>query len=186
MKILTPRSAHLTNHEVLHHLTHLRERYTQQHLAHGPSYAMKSGNLETVMHEVSEYLASLPSSLPANAPNTTSPAAPGALTTALTDPTEKLTGFLADLAEASRAHGSTNGEMFGLEKVEILMLVNNRPESQAELYLMVEDVETRLSEEVQEVVLGVVKKWWGGSWGEEGGEEGEEGEEGAEEGGEVV
>lgn len=60
------------------------------------------------------------------------------------------------------------------------MLINNRPESQAELYLLVEDVEARMSEEEQGIVLGYVKQFWGGKWGEDqeewGGGQGENGE----------
>ena len=66
------------------------------------------------------------------------------------------------------------------------MMINNRPASQAELYLVVEDVEARMNEEEQGVVLDCVKKYFGGEWGEEAAEgegEGEEGEYEGEEGG---
>lgn len=70
-----------------------------------------------------------------------------------------------------------------LEKPELLMLINNRPESQAELYLVIEDVETRMSEGDQGLVLDCIKRFWGGNWGDEDAE-GEVGEEGGEGGGE--
>jgi len=64
------------------------------------------------------------------------------------------------------------------------MMINNRPASQAELYLVVEDVEARMNEEEQRVVLDCVKKFWGGEWGEEAQEGEEDGyAEGEEDGG---
>ena len=63
------------------------------------------------------------------------------------------------------------------------MMINNHPASQAELYLVVEDVEARMNEEEQGVVLDCVKKYFGGEWGEEAEGEGEEGGYEMEEGG---
>ena len=57
------------------------------------------------------------------------------------------------------------------------MMINSRPVSQAELYLVVEDVEVRMNEQEQGVVLDCVKRFWGGEWGEEAAQ-GEEEEDG--------
>ncbi|RPB20053.1 hypothetical protein L211DRAFT_852667 [Terfezia boudieri ATCC MYA-4762] len=54
-----------------------------------------------------------------------------------------------------------------LQPKKLLMMINNRPESQAELYLVVEDVEARMNEKEQGVVLDCVKKCFGGQWGDE-------------------
>ncbi|KAF8424223.1 hypothetical protein BGX38DRAFT_1124321, partial [Terfezia claveryi] len=137
MKVITPRSAHLTNHEVLCHLQSLRQKYTHVHLTHGPARALKAGNLETVMHELTTYLTSLPNHDPSTWPPLESP--PKA--TATIDPQSP--------------------------SPKLLMMINNRPESQAELYLVVEDVEARMNEEEQGMVLDCVKKYFGGEWGEE-------------------
>ncbi|RPB26090.1 hypothetical protein L211DRAFT_693537 [Terfezia boudieri ATCC MYA-4762] len=54
-----------------------------------------------------------------------------------------------------------------LKYLELLMMINNRPESQAELYLVVVDVEARMNEKEQGEVLDCVKKCFGGQWGDE-------------------
>lgn len=51
-QILNPRVGMLSNHEVLTHITAMKARYTDQHLRHGGTHAMKAENLETVMKEV--------------------------------------------------------------------------------------------------------------------------------------
>ncbi|KAF8424158.1 hypothetical protein EV426DRAFT_105403 [Tirmania nivea] len=167
MKVITPRSAHLTNHEVLSHLQSLRQKYTHVHLTHGPARALKAGNLETVMHEVTTYLTSLPNHDPSTWPpldpsptatpptTTTDPQKPGPKVT-LKDLEKRIAGFLVSLPP--HIH---------FEKPELLMMINNRPASQAELYLVVEDVEARMNEEEQGLVLDCVKRFFGGDWGEE-------------------
>ncbi|KAL7272496.1 hypothetical protein RUND412_004683 [Rhizina undulata] len=60
MKVLNPREAFLSNHEVLEHITAMKKRYTAAHEATGAAATMKSENLETVMKEVIEYLSTTP------------------------------------------------------------------------------------------------------------------------------
>ncbi|KAF8443378.1 hypothetical protein BGX38DRAFT_1272023 [Terfezia claveryi] len=164
MKVITPRSAHLTNHEVLCHLQSLRQKYTHVHLTHGPARALKAGNLETVMHELTTYLTSLPNHDPSTWPPLESP--PKATATIdPQNPSPKVT--LKDLEKRIAGFLSSLPPHIYFEKPELLMMINNRPESQAELYLVVEDVEARMNEEEQGMVLDCVKKYFGGEWGEE-------------------
>ncbi|RPB22128.1 hypothetical protein L211DRAFT_869527 [Terfezia boudieri ATCC MYA-4762] len=161
MKVITPRSAHLTNHEVLSHIQSLRQKYTHVHLTHGPARALKAGNLETVMHEVTTYLTSLPNHDPSTWPPLDS--SPKATTTI--DPqnsSPKVPVTLNDLEKRIAGFLSSLPPHIYFEKPELLMMINNRPESQAELYLVVEDVEARMNEEEQGVVLDCVKKYFGG------------------------
>ncbi|RPA83248.1 hypothetical protein BJ508DRAFT_413644 [Ascobolus immersus RN42] len=57
---------------------------------------------------------------------------------------------------------------FQLEKVELLMIINQRPKGLAELDVLVEELESRLSEEQIEELLGLVRECFGGE--EDGGE----------------
>ena len=51
-QVENPRVGMLSNHEVLAHITAMKERYTEQHQRLGGAHAMKAENLETVMKEV--------------------------------------------------------------------------------------------------------------------------------------
>ncbi|KAF8461016.1 hypothetical protein BDZ91DRAFT_785015 [Kalaharituber pfeilii] len=168
---------------------------------------LKSGNLETVLREVQDYLESLPPhfpnalpplptlppDVPDDLPNLANPCISPSAPMATTNSSSS--SFYVNPTDphlAHRIHGFTSTLMNhpsaairGIEKSEMLMLINCRPESQAELYLVIEDVETRLSEEEMGIVLGVVKEWWGGSGGgrrKGGGRGGGEGAEAAEDG----
>lgn len=57
---------------------------------------------------------------------------------------------------------------YGLEKVELLMIVNSRPNSLAELDVLVEELEQRLTEEQIDELLALVKECFGGPEEEEG------------------
>lgn len=52
MKVINPRDGFLSDYEVLTHIKDMKARYTHLHNTRGAVYAMKSGNLETVMKEV--------------------------------------------------------------------------------------------------------------------------------------
>lgn len=47
---------------------------------------------------------------------------------------------------------------FSLEKAELLMMVNSRPSSIAELDCIVEEMDTRFSEEETHEMLGIIKR----------------------------
>ncbi|KAK6525528.1 hypothetical protein TWF281_010590 [Arthrobotrys megalospora] len=57
MKVLEPCEAMLSNYEVLAHIQEVKQRYRDQITEQGPAAAMKPGNLETVMKEIIDYLA---------------------------------------------------------------------------------------------------------------------------------
>lgn len=147
------------------------------------------------MHEVSSYLTSLPNHDPqtwppldddgddGSAPQTELSAATTTTTTTALTATSSIpiTIQLESLEKRISAFLSSLPHHIHFEKPELLMMINNRPESQAELYLVVEDVETRMSEADQSVVLDCIKRFWGGKWGDEE-EEGQQGEGGHDDG----
>jgi len=52
MRVLNPRTAFLSDYEVLKHLTETKARYIALGQSQGTAHAMKSSNLETIMKEV--------------------------------------------------------------------------------------------------------------------------------------
>jgi hypothetical protein len=56
---------------------------------------------------------------------------------------------------------------YQLEKVELLMIINSRPASLAELDVLIEELDTRLTEEQIEELLTLVRECFGGPEEEE-------------------
>lgn len=50
---------------------------------------------------------------------------------------------------------------FKLEKVELLMIINNKPTSYPELDVLVEEMEQRFGEDGVEEIIGIVKECFG-------------------------
>ena len=96
---------------------------------------MKAENLETVMKEVREYLL---------------------LTPCAQQTDEQIKGLMNELGHRWGAEGSSSGR---LEKAEVLMMINERPENVAELDCAVEEMENRFSEEEQLEIVECVKRW---------------------------
>ncbi|KAI9674101.1 MAG: hypothetical protein M1817_001919 [Caeruleum heppii] len=145
MKILETQSAHLTNYEVLTHLESMRARYATQAVppppptdSGVPSNPMKSGNLETVMKELTDYLQAPPSPLAPPSPYT---------------PSATIRTLLTNLAP------------YALTKAELLMILNLRPTSIEVLDTVVEEMEARFADEQVEGILRVVGEVLGGERG---------------------
>ncbi|KAK6346975.1 hypothetical protein TWF696_007070 [Orbilia brochopaga] len=128
MKILEPREAMLSNHEVLAHVQDVKRRYREEINEQGPAAAMKPGNLETVMKELLDYLSSTVAS-------TQSPAS------------------ISVLVEALVKHQ--------FEKIEVLMILNHLPKNETELDVLVEELESRLSDEEISQVLDTIRSTFG-------------------------
>ncbi|KAI5778162.1 RNA polymerase II [Geopyxis carbonaria] len=129
MKILNPRVSHLSNFEVLAHINETKARYAAEHLRTSSGAAMKAENLETVLKEVKDYLLPTPA-------GTQSPAV--------------VQQFFAEMA-ARWPHPR-------LEKVELLQILNERPAGIAELDCIIEEMDTRFSEEEQAEMVEVVRR----------------------------
>ncbi|KAI9889442.1 MAG: hypothetical protein M1814_005305 [Vezdaea aestivalis] len=130
MKVVTPKDGDITNAEVLSHLREMRTRYQTQAQKSHPSTPLKSGNLETVIRELEEYL--------------TSPASPLESETA------------PDLGQIAEFVGATLP--FELTKGEVLQMLNLRPETIPVLDTIVEELDQRLVEERQLDLLRVVRR----------------------------
>ncbi|KAI9846666.1 MAG: hypothetical protein M1837_003721 [Sclerophora amabilis] len=128
MKILETQSAHLTHYEVLSHLESLRRRHTATAQKRGSSAAMKSGNMETVMKEVVDYLHRRPSPLAST--NTYD------------------TNTIRNLFTALQP--------FDLTKAELLMIINLRPSNLTILDTIIEEMDERFTEAEQEEILRLV------------------------------
>jgi len=125
MKVLEPCEAMLSNYEVLAHVQSVKQRYKDEINERGPAAAMKSGNFETVMKELLDYL-------------TTTPA---------TSETEETTLQLVEqLAK------------FQLEKIEVLMVLNHLPKNETELDVLVEELESRLSDDKVAQALEIINQ----------------------------
>ncbi|KZF25281.1 hypothetical protein L228DRAFT_236396 [Xylona heveae TC161] len=142
MKILETQSAPLTNYEVLTHLQSMRKRYDAEH-------SVKSGNLETVMKELTDYLTTTPSPLAGEHEYTD----------------ETIPKLMSAL------------EPYDLTKAEMLMIFNIRPESQGVLDTIVEELDMRLDEKQQEEIVEHVARILGRAPEPEGEGEDAEGEE---------
>ncbi|KAF3942252.1 hypothetical protein ABW19_dt0202564 [Dactylella cylindrospora] len=113
----------LSNYEVLAHIQDVKRKYKEEFSERGPAGAMKSGNLETVMKELTDYLST---------------------TTVASQSSEKTTRLVEALAK------------FQLEKIEVLMILNHQPKNETELDVLVEELETRFTEEqIQEILENV-------------------------------
>jgi DNA-directed RNA polymerase subunit F len=117
----------------------MKARYTELHHRVGGAHAMKAENLETVLKEVSSPPFHLPSPLTRQVREYLSHS-PCALQTP-----EHISAFMSAIAP------------FALEKGELLQIINERPETIAELDCIVEEMETRFDEEKIEKILEVVK-----------------------------
>ncbi|KAI9801472.1 MAG: hypothetical protein M1833_002704 [Piccolia ochrophora] len=117
MQILEVQSSHLTNHEVLQHLSSSQR---------GPS--LKSGNLETVVKELTDYLQTSPS--PLSHPTTYTSTTISSLLTAL--------------------------EPYHLTKAELLMILNIRPQSLGVLDTIIEEMEERFTNNQDEEILKII------------------------------
>lgn len=118
---------------------------------------MKSGNLETVMKEASLLLClvqqwqlwRLAYGFISNTPRLTN--------------CVQLTDYLNSRSIAAQPFNYTHGLVenlvqFGLEKIEILMVLNHLPKNETELDVLVEELETRLSEEQIQTILTAIQQ----------------------------
>lgn len=139
----------LSNHEVLVHITAMKARYTEMHHRVGGAHAMKAENLETVMKEVC--IDPVPHSQSAGRSLTRGP------------PPSQVRDYLLVSPCASQTDGQISTFMeavsaWPLEKGELLQIVNERPETIAELDCIVEEMDTRFDESVQVEILATVKR----------------------------
>ncbi|PUU80066.1 RNA polymerase II, partial [Tuber borchii] len=124
MKVLNPRTAFLSDYEVLKHLTETKARYIALGQSQGTAHAMKSSNLETIIKEVRDYLQTTP---------------------AATQSEKAISDFMEGISA------------FTLEKAELLMMVNSRPSSIAELDCIVEEMDQRFIEDEPAKMLKIIK-----------------------------
>ncbi|ORY94684.1 HRDC-like protein [Syncephalastrum racemosum] len=118
MKIKNPRSAMLSNFEVLQVLTEQQDKQKAEQ-TDDPN-ANVAGNLRTVQFEVTEYLKDTPCS---------------------TQDPQQIEAFLESM------------EPYKLTRAEKLQLLNLRPRSVVEIYIIVEECEERFTEEEVEQIL---------------------------------
>ncbi|KAI9810630.1 MAG: hypothetical protein M1832_001229 [Thelocarpon impressellum] len=137
MKILETQSAHLTNHEVLLHLESMRARYAELAQQRGRPASLKSGNLETVLKELTDYLHTQPSPL-------TPPSAYGPNT-------------CRELFVALQP--------FDLTKAELLMILNLRPLSLGVLDTIIEEMDSRFDDEQQLKIQSLIAEVLGADGG---------------------
>ncbi|KAI9790546.1 MAG: hypothetical protein M1816_005053 [Peltula sp. TS41687] len=142
MKILETQSAHLTNYEVLKHVESMRARYDGAGRRHGQPSAMKSGDLETVMKELMDYLRTPPSPLK--------------------PPSRYTKDTIRDLFNALRP--------YNLTKAELLMILNLRPQNVGVLDTIIEEMDDRFKHGEEEEILRLIGDVLGRDevdWGEE-------------------
>ncbi|EFX03699.1 calcitonin gene-related peptide-receptor component protein [Grosmannia clavigera kw1407] len=126
MKVLEAQNAILTNYEVCHFLAKRSERQGRE--KHGRRRGANN-NFETLVQEVLQYLR----------------APPGPLSQ---QPTQYSAEAIGRVVERLRG--------YDLAKGELVMLINMRPQTPAQLHACIEEVEGRLSEDQQSEVLDVV------------------------------
>ncbi|MCJ1364351.1 hypothetical protein MMC16_003461 [Acarospora aff. strigata] len=148
MKILETQSATLTNYEVLKHLETIHSTTPEDSNSNNAT-TMKSGNLETVVKELTDYLLLTPRS-----------------PLSLSQQNPYTSSTIPTLLSALKP--------YDLTKAELLMILNLRPDNPGVLDCIVEELDQRFSEEEVGAILGVV----GDVLGKEDGEGGEEGGEG--------
>lgn len=148
MKILEPQSAVLTNFEVYTHLSGLRTQYettpkldAKTRKPTGESYKRRGpGNYETVVKEVMDYLTTPPSPLQ-NIPSWNS-------------------ATIKTLLSRLRP--------YDLAKAELVMILNLRPLDAVSLFLVVQEMYERFTEEQHEEMLAIIREVLGTPEVEEG------------------
>ncbi|KAI9764419.1 MAG: hypothetical protein M1840_008442 [Geoglossum simile] len=158
----------LSNYEVLSHLESMRSRYNNPTAP--TSIKMKSGNLETVMKE-----AHLPTKIQNPTPPFPKPTNRHHTHRKPTNATQLLDYLHTPPSPLLATHRYTAQTIQGLiaalrpyklEKPELLMILNLRPATTAELDVVVEEMDQRFAEPEVEAILRVVAEVLGG--GEEG------------------
>jgi hypothetical protein len=133
----------LSNHEVLTHITAMKARYTALHQRVGGAHAMKSENLETVMKEVRAHCNW--SIHPVLQADTLSQVRDYLLASPCANQTdENIQSFMQAISG------------YSLEKSEVLQIINERPTTVAELDCIIEEMDTRFSDEQGQEILAIV------------------------------
>lgn len=139
MKVLEAQSALVTNYEMAQFVEDQRNRYAAEVSTLTGKKRCGPDKMEGIVRRVDSYLRTFPNPL-----HETDPDCPETY-----DPSQYTDEAIQDITARLKPYGLTKGE--------VLMIINLRPENRPILSVVIEEIESRLTDEQQGEILAIIK-----------------------------